>query len=352
MDGNAIVYCEGAFGSSEGKIAHALVRYSKRYRVAAIIDSRAANQDAGKILDGKDAGIPVVSSLEEAMKSAVNTGKPATHFVIAVEPQAGMTRVLRDHILEAMRAGLHVDSGLRNFIADDEELVNVAASKRVNFRDVRKPRDETDLPFYDGRKLDRCRALKIGVFGTDHAVGKQTTARSIVQQLEDYGRRVSLIGTSVTSWMQGYHHSVIIDSLPHQYVHGAIEETVSEAWERDMPYAMVIEGHGSLMNPDQPGGFDVLAAARPDVIILQHLPKPRRKLVVKPRPLKDHIHAVELLSGAPVAAIALNHEGLSQEELQVALKLVKANTGIPAFDVLHQGAGGMLKAIDTLIQAA
>ena len=52
MDGNAIVYCEGAFGSVEGKVAHALVRFTSRYRVKAIIDSKLAGQDAGFVLDG------------------------------------------------------------------------------------------------------------------------------------------------------------------------------------------------------------------------------------------------------------------------------------------------------------
>ena len=45
MDGNAIVYCEGAFDTPNGKTAHGLVRRTRRYRVLSIIDSRLAGRE-------------------------------------------------------------------------------------------------------------------------------------------------------------------------------------------------------------------------------------------------------------------------------------------------------------------
>ena len=39
VDGNAIVYCEGGFGTTNGKTAHGLVRFTERYRVLSVIDS-------------------------------------------------------------------------------------------------------------------------------------------------------------------------------------------------------------------------------------------------------------------------------------------------------------------------
>ena len=50
-EGNAVVYCEGALGTTNGKTAHGLVRRSERYEVVAVIDSRHAGRDA----DGGDA---------------------------------------------------------------------------------------------------------------------------------------------------------------------------------------------------------------------------------------------------------------------------------------------------------
>ena len=58
-DGNAIVYCEGMFNTLNGKTAHGLVRFTKRYRVLSVIDSRYAGRDAGDVLDGKGKKIPI-----------------------------------------------------------------------------------------------------------------------------------------------------------------------------------------------------------------------------------------------------------------------------------------------------
>ena len=52
--------------------------------------------------------------------------------------------------------------------------------------------------------------------------------------------------------MQGFKHSVIVEPMINEYVHGEIEHTIYDAWQRDQPYAMVIEGQGSLMTPDKP----------------------------------------------------------------------------------------------------
>jgi hypothetical protein len=52
MDGTALVYCEGAFGTLAGKTTHGLVRFTERYRVVGVIDSALAGRDAGAVLDG------------------------------------------------------------------------------------------------------------------------------------------------------------------------------------------------------------------------------------------------------------------------------------------------------------
>ena len=63
IDGNALVYAEGAFNTPNGKTAHGLIRFTERYRVLGVLDSRYAGKDAGEILDGKPAGIPVFRDL-------------------------------------------------------------------------------------------------------------------------------------------------------------------------------------------------------------------------------------------------------------------------------------------------
>lgn len=53
IDGNALVYCEGAFNTPNGKTAHGLVRFTERYNIVGVIDSKYANKDAGEVLDGE-----------------------------------------------------------------------------------------------------------------------------------------------------------------------------------------------------------------------------------------------------------------------------------------------------------
>ena len=76
-EGNAIIYCQGNFATSNGKTAHGLVRRSHRYNVLSVVDSRHSGKDAGMILDGKPRSIPVYKNIPEAFESAKAAGKPA-----------------------------------------------------------------------------------------------------------------------------------------------------------------------------------------------------------------------------------------------------------------------------------
>src|SRR5262245_64921623 len=89
LDGNALVYCEGHFGTTNGKTANGLVRFTRRYRVVAVIDSTRFGADAGEVLDGRPAGIPLLADLSAALDHARAVGLPATHFVIGLAPDGG-----------------------------------------------------------------------------------------------------------------------------------------------------------------------------------------------------------------------------------------------------------------------
>jgi len=55
-------------------------------------------------------------------------------------------------------------------------------------------------------------------------------------------------------------------------------------------------------------------------------------------PLSRQISAIEIVSDRPVAAITVNHEGLEPEQVPAACAAITAETGLPAFDVLLDGA--------------
>ncbi len=345
MDGNAIVYCEAAYGTPNGKTAHGLVRKTKRYRVLSVLDSSLAGRDARDALDGHAEGIPILATLEEALAAAEQAGHPATHFVIGLAPDGGrLPAAGRAAVAEAIRAGLHVDAGLHDFLTEDSELVALAAEHGVTLRDVRKPPPRSELHFFSG-KIEEVDSLKIAMLGTDSAVGKRTSAWLVVDALEAAGYPAEMVGTGQTAWMQGARFSVITDSLVSDFVSGELEHAVWSAWKEAKPAAIVVEGQGSLMNPGYPGGFEILAAARPDVVVLQHAPA-RKEYDGFPgypiHPLPQQIEVVELLSGKPVVAITVNHEGLEGQEIDDACREITETTGVAAFDVLRDGAEGLV----------
>ena len=301
-EGNAIVYCEGAFNTTNGKTAHGLVRYTKRYRILSLVDSHCAGHDTGVLLDGRANGIPVYAALEAAIEKSHRAGNPATHLVVGLAPDGGRLHAgARDDIRTAIQAGLHVDSGLHDFLTEDPELAAMAAQAGVLIRDIRKPPPRSLLHFFSG-KIEEVTALKIAVLGTDSAVGKRTTAWRILEACQEKGVSAEFIGTGQTAWMQGAGYCLILDSLVNDFVSGEIEHAVWSAWKEQNPDVIIIEGQGSLMNPAYPGGFEILAAGRPDMVVLQHAPA-RKEYDGFPgypiRPLPQQIQAVELISGRP-----------------------------------------------------
>jgi len=340
-EGNAIVYCEGGFKTPNGKTAHGLVRFTRRYRILAVIDSVFAGRDAGEVLDGRPSGVPVMGDIQSALQRFTASGGAPTHLVIGLAPDGGrLSGHARADIRAAIGNGLNIDCGLHDFISEDPELAALAAQKGIVIRDVRKPPPIRELHFFSG-DIEKVNALKIAVLGTDSAVGKRTTAWKIVQSFEAAGQQAEMIGTGQTAWMQGVRFGVIMDSLINDFVAGEIEHVVCRAWEEKRPDIIVVEGQGSLMNPAYPGGFEILAAARPDLIVLQHAPA-RRDYDGFPgypiQPLARQIEAIELLGGKPVVAITINHENLADAQIPLVCDAIQKAVGLPAFDVLRDGA--------------
>lgn len=352
IDGRALVYCDGAFNTPNGKTAHGLVRFTERYEVVGVIDRKYAGQDAGQVLDGRPKGIPVFGDLESAISQLGPESGPES-LVIGLAPDGGrLPEEARLSIRKALEMGMNVDSGLHDFLYKDEELMAIAARNNCRVRDVRRTPDRDRLHFFTG-KIEEVDCLKIALLGTDSAIGKRTTAWILVHAFREAGLKAEMVGTGQTAWMQGARYSMIMDSCINDFVSGEIEHAVHEAWSNESPDLIVIEGQGSLMNPAYPGGFEILAAGRPDYVILQHAPKrleydgfPGYSL----HPIMEQIKAIEIISGKKVIAVTINHENMSEEEILPACTAILEETGLPAFDVLAYGADGLVQLLKSLLK--
>jgi uncharacterized NAD-dependent epimerase/dehydratase family protein len=354
-EGRAIVYCQNAFGTTTGKTAHGLVRRTCRYEILSVIDATRAGRDAGEVLDGKARGIPLVADLQTALAEAARAGKRATHFVIGLAPDGGrLGDEGRQAVREAIGAGLHVDSGLHDFLSEDPDFSGLADRKGVRLRDVRKPPPRSRLHFYSG-KIREVTSHEIAVLGTDSAVGKRTTAWCLVDGLREAGATAELVGTGQTAWLQGARYGVVLDSLVNDFVAGEIEHAVWAAWRETRADFLVIEGQGSLMNPAYPGGFEILAAARPESIVMQHAPA-RGEYDGFPGctldPLEKQIRAVELISGRKVVAVAVNHEGIPAAGIDGVCREIERSTGLPTRDVLVHGPSAIVDALLSRLREA
>jgi uncharacterized NAD-dependent epimerase/dehydratase family protein len=318
--------------------------------VVGVIDGECAGQDAGNLLDGKPAGIPIFPDLQGALEALRDRGETPTHWVMGVAPDGGRLDLeTRSAVAAAIQAGLHVDSGLHQFLTDDGEFAALAQKAGVRLRDIRRPPPREALHFFSG-KIESVMALRIAVLGTDSAIGKRTTAWRIVQGLEAAGRQTELVGTGQTAWLQGARYSICLDALVNDFVSGEIEHAVWSAWKHGGADIVVVEGQGSLMNPAYPGGFEILAAARPHAVVLQHAPA-RKTYDGFPdyalHPLPQQIEMIERLSGCPVVAVTINHEGLEPAQVPLVCRTTAQIVGRPTYDLLLQPTDGLVKELLT-----
>ena len=349
MDGVALILCEGAFGTGDGKTANGLVRHTERYRIAGVLDSRLAGQDAGEVLAGDPCGIPIFASLAEALEKAAD--RP-THLVIGLAPEGGrLPDDYRTIVIEALRAGMNVDSGLHQFLSEDPELSKLAEEHGATIRDVRRTPPRDQLHFFTGA-INDVKAVRVALLGTDCCCGKRTTSTLLTEELNRSKTQTVLIGTGQTSWMQGVRYGILLDSLINDFVAGEIENAIVEADRGESPDVILVEGQGALTHPAAPGGFEIMTSAKPQGVILQHAPARETYLDYPNEPIAPpelHIQAIESVFRSRVIAMAVNSEGIEPAKIADEVAKLENRYGIPCCDPLTQGPQRLIDAVRSLL---
>jgi uncharacterized NAD-dependent epimerase/dehydratase family protein len=337
-----MILTEGRLGTYESKTANCLVRYCPK-EVVCILDSQAAGKNLSDFLGiGKD--IPIVATVAEGLHY-----RP-TELVLGVAPVGGRPEpAWRKLILAALEARLDVVSGMHQLLTSDRELRETARRHNAHLWDVRRTPSDLDVAADRLRDLKQKRVL---VVGADCNLGKMVAALEIAIGLKLAGWCAEFVATGQTGIMIAG-GGIAVDHVLSDFVNGAVERL---CWERKNQEILVIEGQGSLTHP----GFSAVSAgllhgSLPHAMVFVH--DPRRKTYrhydhLKLPPLKEMIRLNETmvapLHPAKVVAVALNTWGMLPAAAKAAVKKCEDETGLPACDVVRDGPGKIVEALEFL----
>lgn len=345
MNANALVYSENEFGQIDGKVANGLARHSEKYEILGIIDSTKTGLDAGEYLDGTKNGIPVFRSMDEAI---ADLGTVPKYFIYGIAPLASfLDKQQRDILLAAMKKGMDIVNGLPEFLTEDEEFKKYAKKYRVQIHDIRKPPARKDLHIFSGKIMD-IETPVITVLGTDCAVGKRTTTVNLVDALRQAGLKAVFIATGQTGLLQGSKYGIALDVLSSGFATGEVENAIVEAYETDHPDIIVVEGQGALSHPAFTSSSAIIRGAMPNAIILQHPPNRINHCDYPniPMPtLESEIELIEVSCKSNVIAITINHEDMTDAEVDKTIAEYEYKYELPTTDVLKHGCDKLVAAV-------
>jgi len=330
----AVVYCEGNFGEIDGKTANGLVRHSQAYRILSVIDSTLAGRDSGQVLDTISNGIPIVADIEDAVAREATI--PGT-LIYGMAPSTGkLSPSDREVVLDAIALGMNIVSGLHEYLGDDPEISTAAQAAKVTIRDIRKPRPSKDMRLFDG-SVAQVNAIRIAVLGTDCAIGKRTTATVLAKALNARGIKTVLVGTGQTGLMQGAKYGIAMDAVPPQFCCGELERVIVAASDDEDPDVILIEGQGARSHPAFCTSAFILRGSQPQGVILQHAPKRAHRCDFPTFPMpgaKSEVALIQAFADTRVVGVTINHEGMTDAQVGLAIETHSRDLGIPVTDAL------------------
>lgn len=316
-----------------GKTMRGVVRYRPN-PVVAILDSEHAG--------GAYEDVPIVSSVEEGLRY-----EPTTALVGVALAGGRLPSEWRELLRASLEAGLDLEAGMHEFLADDPELAEIARARGAAIRDVRRPPAGLSVP--TGENL-RHGATVVLTVGSDCAVGKKTAALEL--DLAARLRRVASVfvptgqtGIMIAGW------GIAVDAVVADFLAGAAERLVVEGARRgDL---LFVEGQGAITHPQFSGvTLGLLHGSAPHALVLCHQAGATEVEGCPGHPLAPLGELVELyerlslaVRPARVAAVAVNTAQVGADEARRALADAEAETGLPADDPVRFGAERLLDAV-------
>jgi uncharacterized NAD-dependent epimerase/dehydratase family protein len=316
-----------------GKTMRGIVRY-RRDEVVAILDSKRAGKEYE--------GVPIVGSVAEAAAYEPDTA------VVGVAVAGGrLGPEWRALLRDAIAAGLDVEAGMHEFLAEDPELGPLAHERGVELRDIRRPPDGLSVP--TGATFEHGAAVVLTV-GSDCAVGKKTMALELDGEARGRGIRSVFVPTGQTGIMiAGW--GIAVDAVVADFLAGAAERLVVEGARRgDLLW---VEGQGALLHPQFSGvTLGLYHGSAPHALVLCHVAGQTEIEGCPGHPLPPLPELVRLYEAvslparpAAVAAVALNTSLLEEHAARAAVEEAERETGLVADDPVRFGAARLVDAV-------
>lgn len=344
---NVLIATDNLFLTNHAKTAHGLLRGSKRFHVLAVLDEENKYADAGELLDGNHRNIPILGTVDEAIKQF----KTIDYLVVGVATVGGiLSESLLQIIRQAISNGIGIVNGLHDQLQERKDIALLASQNRVELIDIRKPKTPKELHFWSG-DIFKVKAPIVAFLAMDCAMGKRTTANLVLEECLQQKQNAHMIYTGQTGWMQGHKYGFIFDSTLNDFVSGELEHAITSCWKEATPDVIILEGQSSLRNPSGPCGLEFIVSGNATQVVLIHAPK---KKYFDNDPLWGEIPSVaseiDIIEkfGAAVIAVALNTSGLSKQEALSYKDSYQKTLDIPVVLPLEEGVKKIVSEIKGL----
>ena len=287
---------------------------------------------------GADLGVADVSPAEAAAQGA------KTMVIGAVNPGGVLPEPWRASLLEALRQGLDIASGLHTRLDSIQEVAQAAQRFRRRLIETRHP--EGPFRTATGRKRSGKRLLTVG---TDCSVGKKYTALAIERELQRRGIDADFRATGQTGILISG-SGIAIDAVVADFAAGAAEALSPDA---DEDHWDVVEGQGSLFHPSFAGvSLALLHGSQPDAFVVCHEPT-RRTMRNVETPIARIEHVIEQTTSLGrltnpairCAGIALNTSALTPERAEQTLRETERQFAVPACDPIRHGVAAIVDGL-------
>lgn len=254
----------GQFETTLAKTTHGLLRHSKVLKPVCVVAEQKGKR-ASDFVKPVRYDVPIVDNV----KDAADLG--AKVLVVGIASVGGyLPPIMEQHIVDAMRLGMDVLSGLHMKLSEMEPFKSVSRAKNVRIVEVRHYKGELSIFHGD---IFHSKTVRICVLGTDCATGKRTTAVQLYELALKRGLAAAFLATGQTGIMLGADEGVAIDALPADFIPGVIERMILKL-ESEGKKFIFIEGQGALRHPAYGQvTLGLIYGCMPQFVVFVHDPK-------------------------------------------------------------------------------